>query len=165
MIETETPLALSDRDAMLAAVLGSDPAQIMLSARGRASAGQMPRPLQEFIGHTIETIPWKTKLPGYREYDLGEVDGFHAQMLWIKPGRKMPAHTHEGVELTLVVDGAFRDNQGYFGRGDISIGDESLDHRPIVASDVPCVCFAITDGGLRMTGSLYQRIGDILGAS
>ena len=126
----------------------------------------LPRALQDFIGHTVDDDPLEdqdARLP--RAFDIGEHDGFHAQMLWIKPGRKMPSHTHDGIELTLVVDGAFSDTQGRFGRGDIAIGDEDLDHRPIAEGGRPCICYAVLDGSVRLTGSLYQRIGDILGTN
>ena len=51
---------------------------------------------------------------------------------------------------------------GRFGRGDISIADPSVDHRPTAENTVPCIGFAVTDAPLRLTGSLRQRLGDIL---
>ncbi|MEO1747072.1 MAG: cupin domain-containing protein, partial [Pseudomonadota bacterium] len=126
------------------------------------SCGILPTALQDFIGFKAEDIPWKTKMPGFREYDLPDVDGCHVSMFWIKPGRTVPAHTHEGVELSLIVDGAFHDSRGRFSRGDISIADDSVDHRPTAETDRPCIGFAVCDGALRLTGPLHQRLGDII---
>ena len=111
----------------------------------------------------IDDIPWKTKLPGYREHLIGEIDGCEANLLWIKPGRKMPSHTHEGSEVTPGLSGAFTDANGRYGPGDIAVADDSIDHRPIAESDRPCICFAVTDAPLRLTGSYTQMFSDFLG--
>jgi len=158
-LEQLDPMELGDRDGALSAIFAS-----------RASAetdpvkrcGTMPRALADFVGHSVDDIPWKTKMPGFREYDMEDVDGCHVSMFWIKPGRTVPSHTHEGMELSLIIDGAFRDERGRFGRGDISIADPSVDHRPVAEKDVPCIGFAVTDAPLRLTGSLRQRLSDIL---
>lgn len=165
-LENETPVPLASRDAMLNAIFASGE-QIVLSAgsKDKAACRVLPRALHDFVGHTVETIPWKTKMPGFKEFEMGDVDGCHVSMMWIKPGRKMPAHTHDGMELTLVLDGAFTDANGRFGRGDISIADEHTDHRPVAEEGHACIAFAVTDGALRLTGPLHQRIADIFGAS
>lgn len=152
---------IADRDARLAAIFASDMPQ--MSRIAVETDPVMPRVLQDFIGHRIADIPWRTKMPGFREFDLGEVDGCQASMFWIKAGRKIPHHTHEGQEFTLVLDGAFTDVNGRYGRGDISVADESVNHRPIAESDRPCIGFAVTDAPLRFNGPLGQRVTDILG--
>lgn len=154
------PLPLSDRDMKLLSVFGSAP---LVAGPTKSADGVLPGVLRDFIGFDVENIPWKSKMPGYREFSLGDIDGCEANMLWIKAGRKMPAHTHEGSELTLVLDGAFRDANGRYGRGDISLADENVDHRPIAEVDRPCICFAVTDAPLRLTGSYRQFFSDFLG--
>jgi putative transcriptional regulator len=158
------PVGLSSRDDALEAIfssggqIGSRPAQ-----KGRiAGEPGLPRALVEFVGHSIDTIPWRTVMPGFREFDMDDQDGFHLSMFWIKPGRTMPAHTHAGSEITLVLDGAFTDQRGHFKRGDISIADASVDHRPVADGDSPCIGFAVTEGPLRLTGPLHQRLRDII---
>ncbi|WP_425418203.1 ChrR family anti-sigma-E factor [Oricola indica] len=165
LLEAEEPLPLTAHKAMLDAVLASSSVGAGPDEAEKQSCAVMPRVLRDFVGYTADTIPWKTKMPGYREYDIGDVDGCHVSMMWIKPGRKMPAHTHDGMELTLVLDGAFSDTKGRFGRGDISIADDSVDHRPMAENDRACIAFAVTDAPLRMTGPLHQRIADIFGAT
>lgn len=154
------PTALRDRDSALEAIFAAEP---MTHTMQMKSAGDvLPSALRDFIGYGVDDIPWKTKMPGFREFDLPDVDGCHVSMFWIKPGRTVPAHTHEGVELSLIIDGAFHDTRGRFGRGDISIADDSVDHRPTAEADRPCIGFAVCDGALRLTGPLHQRLGDII---
>jgi putative transcriptional regulator len=67
-------------------------------------------------------------------------------------------HTHDGMEVTLVLSGAFSDKTGRFARGDIEIGDDELDHQPIVETGQDCVCFVVADGALRLTGPFGRWI-------
>ena len=160
-LDQETPLPLSQRDSRLQAIFATAPARERKSVKSRVSL--MPEALMRFIGHDINDIPWRTKMPGYKEFNIGEIDGCEANMLWIRAGRKMPSHTHEGAELTLVLDGAFSDLNGRYGRGDIAVADDSVDHRPIAEGDQPCICFAVTDAPLRLTGSFGQMFTDFIG--
>ena len=159
-LDATEPLPMNDRDAKLRTIFGSAPLAVKPAKPG---GGILPAVLRDFIGFDVDTIPWKTKMPGYREFSLGEIDGCEANMLWIKAGRKMPSHTHEGSEITLVLDGAFRDANGRYGRGDISLADENVDHRPIAEDERACICFAVTDAPLRLTGSYRQFFSDFFG--
>jgi putative transcriptional regulator len=71
------------------------------------------------------------------------------RLLKIPAGAAMPDHGHNGTELTLVLKGAFRDDGGRFGRGDIEIADEDLHHTPIAEDGEDCICLAATDAPLR----------------
>lgn len=161
-LELIRPIVIPCRDAMLDRIFVSD--MPVVEAVEERSDSVFPRALREFLGMDADDVPWRTKIPGLREYDIGEIDGVHSTLFWIRPGRRLPAHTHSGSELTLVLDGAFADTSGRYGRGDISVADESVDHRPIAEAGRPCISFAVTEGPLRLTGKLHQRLGDILGA-
>ena len=159
-LEALTPIDLSRRDERLAAVLAAPaPAE----ASPPPADGTFPRALRAFAGFDAADVPWRTKMPGFREFDFGEVDGCHVSLFWIRPGRKIPTHTHEGWELSLVLDGSFTDINGRYGRGDISVADESVDHRPTAGKEGPCIGFAVTDAPLKFNGPIAQRLTDILG--
>ncbi len=162
-LEDEAPKALSRRDERLEAIFGSKAPSSPEIRVKNAEAGVFTAELEKFIGCKAEDVPWRTKLPGLKEYDLGTVDGCEVSLFWIKPGRAIPSHTHEGTELFLVLDGAFNDESGRYGRGDISVADESVDHRPVAENDRPCIGLSVTDAPLRLTGSISRRIGDLLG--
>lgn len=159
-LESAEPQPVSERAQRLSSIFGSAPPADPVH---RPSTGIFPSVLRDFVGFDAEDVPWRTKMPGFREYEM-DVDGCHASLFWIRPGRKVPAHTHEGQELTLVLDGAFTDIFGRYGRGDISVANEAVDHRPIAEKERPCIGFAVTDAPLRLTGPLTQRLSDILGA-
>lgn len=156
------PQIFARRDERLQAIFAAPEPEAITTAKSACNV--FPASLRNFVGFDAGDVPWRSKLPGFREYDLGEVDGCHVNLYWIRPGRAIPGHTHDGAELTLVLDGAFTDNSGRYGRGDISIADESIDHRPVADSQHPCICLAVTDGDLRLTGSIGQRLSDLLGA-
>lgn len=156
------PEPLDDRAAMLAAVLGSASPENAAPALADETR-VFPKALYDFVGFDAADVPWRTRLPGFKEYDLGEIEGCHVNLFWIKPGRTVPAHTHEGSELSLVLEGAFSDGRGHYGRGDISVADDSVDHRPHADTGGPCIGFAVVDAPLKLTGSFRQLIGDIIG--
>ena len=156
------PTPLKNRDAMLSAIFASREPDTATSIEPQPSR-VFPKALYDFVGFDADDVPWRTKLPGFKEYDLGDIEGCHVNLFWIKPGRTVPAHTHEGSELSLVLDGAFSDSRGHYGRGDISVADDSVDHRPSADSDRPCIGFAVVDAPLKLTGSFRQLIGDIIG--
>jgi putative transcriptional regulator len=162
-LEDVAEVPLSSREDRLARIFASAP-PVTKPAATPAGGGLFPRALRDFVGFDADRVPWRTKMPGFREYDVGDVDGCHVSLFWIKPGRKIPAHTHEGSEISLVLDGAFSDKNGRYGRGDISLADDTVDHRPIAEKDRPCIGMAVTDAPLRLTGPFHQRLSDILGA-
>jgi putative transcriptional regulator len=82
------------------------------------------------------------------------VPGYRTRLLWIKAGAKVPTHTHGGREYTLVLQGSFSDESGRFGRGDVEVADAEVTHKPVAGSECDCICLAVTDAPLRMTGPI-----------
>ena len=72
-----------------------------------------------------------------------------ARLLYIPAGQAVPDHGHRGLELTLVLQGAFRDETARFGRGDLEIADEAVEHTPVAEEGEVCICLAATDAPLR----------------
>ena len=66
-----------------------------------------------------------------------------------------------GMELTLVLQGAFADENDRFGRGDIEIADEEMEHTPVALTGEDCICLAATDAPLRFRG-LIPRLAQPL---
>jgi len=161
-LEQTSEASLDDRDARLARIFAStapvEPKPLIAADKPSV----FPRALRRLVGFDVDTVPWKTKLPGFKEYSV-DIDGCEVSVMWIKPGRAMPAHTHKGMELTLILDGAFNDNRGRFGPGDISVADETIDHRPVAEKDRPCIAFSVLDAPIKLTGSFRQLIGDLIG--
>lgn len=114
----------------------------------------LPKPLKKHIGKSVDDISWRRVLPGLKEAKVDFGDGIDAKLLWIKAGLAMPTHTHHGSEMTLVLQGAFSDSSGRYGRGDIAIADEEVDHRPIAEPGEDCICFVVCDAPLELTGPI-----------
>ncbi|KPQ11235.1 MAG: putative transcriptional regulator [Saliniramus fredricksonii] len=160
-IVQEDPVHISDRDARLAAIFAAE-AESETPVRARSAysgiSGDVPHPLARYLGQSLTEVPWRSLLPGVKEYRIEDNEEGEAVLYWIKGGRKMPFHTHEGSEYTLVLKGAFSDLNGHYGRGDIAIADADVDHRPIADPDADCFCFAVTDAPLKLTGPIGRIV-------
>jgi putative transcriptional regulator len=73
------------------------------------------------------------------------------------PGTRMLEHSHTGIEMTCVLKGVFSHEGGHFGPGDFDLGDETVNHRPVVDAREECVCLVAMVGDLRLSG-LIGRI-------
>jgi len=163
-LELLPPSEIAARDARLAAIFATPAAvDVIPQSLPGLQPGKFPQALRDFIGFDADDVPWRTKLPGFKQYDLGHIDGCEVSLMWIRAGRTLPTHTHEGVELTLVLDGAFNDVRGRYGPGDISVADDSLVHRPVAENARPCVALSVLEAPIKFRGSLPRLIGDLLG--
>jgi putative transcriptional regulator len=155
-----SPAPLSRRDERLAAIFDLDPVR---SPPRRAASSVLPGPLRHYLGRDLEAIRWRTKLPGVKEYRIEDKGRGDASLIWVRAGRRMPSHTHEGSEVTLVLQGGFSDVTGHYGRGDIAIAESDLDHKPVSDEGEDCICFAVTDAPLHLTGPLGRLVDRLFG--
>ncbi|MEP2944265.1 MAG: ChrR family anti-sigma-E factor [Hyphomicrobiales bacterium] len=158
---------IKDPESMIDAIINS-PEQARPSKDGlkpyryNKNDEWMPASLRQFLGLSTKEIPWRKKIPGISVYKMDNVDGCEVNLLRIKPGSTMPSHTHEGRELTLVLKGSFDDGEGHYARGDVSIADESVGHKPIAGMSEECICLTVTDAPLRFTGPLARLVSSIM---
>jgi putative transcriptional regulator len=75
------------------------------------------------------------------------------ELIKLKPGAKVPKHTHVGNEYTVILEGCFSDDLGRFERGDFIHMNQTNHHQPI-AGDKGCICLAVTDAPMKFTGIL-----------
>jgi putative transcriptional regulator len=121
----------------------------------------VPAPLAAYLGKPYESLEWRSVMPGLKQVEFEAAPGCEAQMLWIKAGRTMPSHTHPGMEATLVLKGSFSDVMGHYSRGDLAVVDSDTDHKPVAGQDEDCICFAVSEGPVRLTGAfarLFQKL-------
>ncbi|MFO1148797.1 MAG: ChrR family anti-sigma-E factor [Alsobacter sp.] len=149
-----------DRDAKLAAIFDHCAAE---PAAAAIKCPIVPAPLSQLLGKKVTDLQWRRRLPGIKEFELSQADGGEAKLYWINPGRVMPSHTHEGSEVTLVLRGGFSDPTGHYRRGDIAIADAELDHHPRADDDEDCICFAVIDAPLRLTGPVGRIVQRFFG--
>lgn len=127
-----------------------------------AADGRLPRPLRDYLSGPPEDLPW-SRWGGLSQTELLPArHDFTTRLMQIKAGTAMPLHTHEGRELTLVLAGGFSDEAGHYLRGDVSAADPSINHRPIADPDETCLCLAVTDAPLRLTGPIARLLNPFL---
>lgn len=139
------------------------PADTVSRAQGRA--GVFPEPLRTYAGGQPDELPWRRTLFGPHEVILkkrGRVSEVKLLRLSGTSGMLMPRHTHAGSELTLVLQGAFRDVTGVYSRGDVAFADHSLVHRPLAEPGEDCICLAVLDAPLRLAGALGAMLSPFL---
>lgn len=123
-----------------------------------------PEPLRAAYAKALAQGRWSFAGPGLRTLDLdipgAKTFGEQPQMLRIEPGYGAPRHSHGAMELTLVLEGAFRDETGVYGPGDLSVATDSLTHRPIAEPGPTCLAYAVSLAPMRFTGlvGLAQRL-------
>ncbi|WP_136634340.1 ChrR family anti-sigma-E factor [Pseudooceanicola onchidii] len=123
----------------------------------RPVPGALPAPLRDYIGGDIDAIRWRPVGGGVKQAILPTSDAASARLLFIPAGAAVPDHGHRGMELTMVLQGAFADETDHFGRGDVEIADEELEHTPVADIGADCICLAATDAPLRFR-SLIPRL-------
>jgi len=127
------------------------------------SASVFPAPLQDYAGANPEATRWRSVGGGVRQAMLDVSGSETARLLYIPAGKAVPEHTHDGLELTLVLQGAFSDKVAQFKRGDLEIGDGDLDHQPIADEGLDCICLAASDAPLRFKGLLPRIMQPFIG--
>lgn len=145
-------LADGSLEATLARIAGAAPDRPLPAARPKCPV--LPAPLCGYVGGGLEAVKWRPVGMGVKQAILTQSDGASARLLYIPGGREMPDHGHGGLEMTLVLKGAFLDGAERFGRGDVEIGDENLVHRPVAEAGEACICLAATDAPLRFSSFL-----------
>ncbi|MGX1497201.1 putative transcriptional regulator [Labrenzia sp. MBR-25] len=154
-LEEAQPVSIANRDAVLESILDGPLGDLNdnePSDKVDDSATAIPESLRSIIGSSMDQLPWKTLLPGVKECKFGEIDGCASSLLWVRAGRAMPSHTHHGTELTLVLKGGFKDEDGHYVAGDVAFADGDIDHKPVADEGEDCICFAVTAGRLQLTG-------------
>ncbi len=129
-------------------------------------APSVPEPAYERVdvlpGPVVEALKgkaprWRPLGLGIRQCILNSGPEGSVRLLHIPPGQMVPDHSHNGIELTLVLQGSFSDETGRFGVGDLEVADQALEHTPSADPGEPCICLAATDAPLRFT-SLMPRL-------
>ena len=161
---------LRDMELVGAALLGSTPApggkvaapvtppEPVLAERAANDLGGMadalPAPIATWYGLTLDQIPWKRLAPGVWQHRLALSPGAQGELYFIKlaPGCRLPLHGHTGVELTVVLTGAFVDAFGEYRRGDMQDIDNSIEHQPVGDRDEGCICLVAAEGPYLLKG-------------
>ena len=117
--------------------------------------------LDDYIKNDFENVNWRPVAPGLSQ-SIIPAQGYRngvLRLLKIKPGTRMPKHTHKSTELTLIMRGAYEDEIGEFAVGDIADLDDEHTHSPKAIGDEPCICLIATAAPLvfkTLSGKIAQ---------
>ena len=150
MVEAADEAEVSDTSLEATLVLIAQ--QKPVSERRAPSVGIFPAPLADYVGGDLDAVKWRSLGMGVRQAILPTEKGASVRLLHIPAGQAMPDHGHRGMELTLVLQGAFSDGVGRYNRGDLDVETEKTQHTPVAEAGLPCICLSATDAPLRFTG-------------
>ncbi len=145
-----------DEDAFAAtlALIAQDQKSTALRPR---KTGIFPTPLQSYLGGDLDAVKWRRVGGGVKQMILNTDGVGSVRLLYIPAGMSVPDHGHRGLEMTLVLQGAFRDETDRFAVGDVEVANEDLNHTPIAEDGPDCICLAATDAPLRFN-TLLPRL-------
>ncbi|MFZ1469513.1 MAG: ChrR family anti-sigma-E factor [Paracoccaceae bacterium] len=141
-------------DALAAVMARLDAAPAKAQPDKPSAKHDVPAPLADYIGGDLASVKWKSVGKGVRQAILPTDSAASVRLLRIPGGMAVPDHGHRGMEMTLVLQGAFADATGRFGPGDVEIAGSDLEHTPVAEAGADCICLAATDAPLRFRGLL-----------
>ena len=124
---------------------------------------RIPAPLRRFIPEYYEHLPWSGISKSIQSYDLTISDeSYKARLYKISAGQELPQHTHAGNEYTLVLSGSFSDKAGDYHPGDFVLADTTTHHQPRAHEKEDCICFAVMDAPLKLTGFFGRMLNPFI---
>lgn len=126
---------------------------------------RIPDPLAVMLAGGLSSFRWRWLGPGVHHYRLPLSAGARGdlRLLKIAAGRRMPAHGHGGSEVTLVLEGSYRDETGRFCPGDVEDVDDSTEHQPIADLITGCVCLIASERAARFKGVMGRLVQPLTG--
>ncbi|MDB5505979.1 MAG: transcriptional regulator [Devosia sp.] len=159
----EAGVAMSDGARLrLLAALDADDAIVVKSP---VEVSEMPVPLRRYLPYGLSSIRWRANGPGVATRDLPVSPGVKSRLMLLKvaAGRRVPEHSHGGQELTLILQGAYKDRFGIFATGDIADHDEDVEHQPIAEPGEDCICLVAVDAKLNFRSRLIRLLQPLFG--
>jgi putative transcriptional regulator len=124
----------------------------------------IPEPLRSYLGGDLPDLNWQRMAPRVHQIQIKTRDSrAQARLLRFQSGVTVPAHSHGGRELTLVLGGSLCDRDAIFQRGDIAETDEQTEHQPYAGPEQDCICLAVTDAPLRFKGVFARLLQPLFG--
>ncbi|BBT78455.1 transcriptional regulator [Aeromonas sp. YN13HZO-058] len=149
-------------DAMLADIL-AQPLSEPTHDQPRAQSGEL-----EVAGHAyrLPRVLARYRSPKWRHIGairqqslpLDEM-GARASLLHIEAGGRIPEHTHQGYELTLLLAGTIEDGDTLYKAGDFIWRDASHSHSPHTPDG--CLCYTVQDAPVQFTKGLSRLLNGI----
>lgn len=147
--------------ATMARIMRADP--VDRTPPVRVANAVFPAPLRDYVNGDLGDVKWRKVGGGVSQMVLKTSDDASVRLLRIPAGTAVPDHGHRGLELTLVLQGAFVDETDRFAAGDIEVANEDLNHTPVAEAGADCICLAATDAPLRFNGFMPRLAQRFIG--
>ncbi|MET3925674.1 ChrR family anti-sigma-E factor [Devosia sp. 2618] len=160
--EPRAEISVGALDRLMGA-LGDE--RIVVTPPDERGTDSVPLPLQQYLPGGLDAVRWQWTGPGVATADLdwGDDGKSRLMLLRVGAGRRVPEHGHGGHELTLILQGAYKDRFGVFARGDIADHDEDVEHQPIAEPGEDCICLVAVDAKLTFRGRLMRTLQPLFG--
>lgn len=122
-------------------------------------------PLQKLLGQDINDLPWKRQLGDVSVLDITAKFGDRSEQVVLQKlsaGGKAPAHTHRGDETTIILQGAFSDQNGVFNQWDFVYLDHNDEHRPVAVGHEDCITLSVLSAPLKLTGTFTRFLNPFI---
>lgn len=129
-------------------VAGEQPARRRTGDRDdgvRVEEARLPRALRDFFGADLARLPWQSSPGGGRISTTGVIEGCNLTLLWLAPGEARLRHPRPVPELTLVLEGGVRDDEGLWQAGDVSLRGRHGCLFQLVAGEAGCLLLLVSD--------------------
>ncbi|REL26879.1 transcriptional regulator [Thalassotalea euphylliae] len=146
-------------EAMISAITANDEIELAVESREESISVQgtkykLPRALTN-----LAMGKW-TSIGNLARARLAlDEEPIRASLLQIQPGGSVPEHTHKGFELTLLLEGHFKDDMGEYGPGDFIMLDGTKTHSPITEDG--CLCYTVANDAQHFTQGLNKLLNPI----
>ncbi len=110
-----------------------------------------PSRLAPYLDGDLLALRWRKDLVGVPTFRTAIP---MARLLRLDPGERAPGHSHGRRDVTVVLQGAFADEDGVYQKGDLAFAMPGLRHQPRAVGVEPCVCMVATERGRPIRGLL-----------
>ena len=131
--------------------------------RREVSADGTPLALRPYLGGDLHDVRWRKMGPSLAYFPILRRGSTSVRLLRGAPGTEVGAHTHRGMEYTLVLRGGFSDVTGSYAPGDLQVADASVRHSPIADAGEDCINLAVTTAPLKFENLIQKIAGPLFG--
>ena len=161
MFEKLSPVQVDD--SLLESVMGRLDEEPPLSYARPKAEDSYPSLVERLMGGNYDELDWNRVTSSLRISRLRTGDPANELSLYhIKAGGSIPKHTHRGPEMTLVMEGAFSDEEGVYHTGDFIYRDQEHEHTPTATRGGDCICIGVVDAPVQFTSWKHRPLNPFL---
>lgn len=136
--------------------------QTVAAQKTQRARNDLPPIVQRLIENE-DRLNWSFLSPSLKQARLTSgQDKFEVCLHRIRKGGKVAEHDHRGREVTVILEGAFSDEDGTYRKGDFLLKEPGDKHRPTATQDQDCLCLSIVEAPVKLTGVMGKVINPFL---